>query len=233
MKNDFVKGIQFMRFSMSKYTNVIMMIVFFFLGLAMELMESTGVVPRDMGGYFPIGIGAIFMICAAMFPSQMIVSLTVCTMAQASPYKKKLQTSVFTVFLLVSSLVIFTLIVVIRCAGAVLQPELSMEELDFLPVGVFAAFIILYSGVVYKFFIVSVILLWLTMMGIGGFYGFMIGAGDDVLRLQGLAGVGPVMSIAASYLLILVSAGLEYLISVALYRFPLSKFALRCSQGVV
>lgn len=94
MKNDLAKGFQLMRFCLSKYTNFIMMVVFFCLGLTMELLESSGAVPQRSGGYFPIGIGAIFLVCTAIFPPQMAVSLDVCLMAQASPYKKKLQTSI-------------------------------------------------------------------------------------------------------------------------------------------
>lgn len=134
--------------------------------------------------------------------------------------------------MLISILAIFTLIVVIRCVGIALRPELSMKDLNILPVGLFTVFIIVYSGVVYKFFILSVVVLWLTMMGIGGYWGFMNGTGQTPGGME-LAGLTPVMSIAVCYLMIVAAVGLEYLISVALYRFPLSKFALRCSRGSV
>lgn len=228
MKNDFVKSLKLIKYSLSLKMNVTMAIVFFLLGLAMELYQAFWV--TDMVSASGIPLGAVFMICTAMFPSQMLVSLDVSLMAQASAYKKKLQTSLSTLMILIGNLVMFTLILIIRMIGVAVTPGATLETMHILPVGIFSALIILYSGIVYKFFIMSIIVLYAILAGFGGYIGYMTGSGQLVGGYGGL-GLGTAADIILSYVLILVAAGIGYLISLAVYKFPLSRYAFRCYRG--
>lgn len=228
MKNDFVKSLKLIKYSLSLKMNVTMAIVFFLLGLAMELYQAFWVTDTVSASGIPLG--AVFMICTAMFPSQMLVSLDVSLMAQASAYKKKLQTSLSTLMILIGNLVMFTLILIIRMIGVAVTPGATLETMHILPVGIFSALIILYSGIVYKFFIMSIIVLYAILAGFGGYIGYMTGSGQLVGGYGGL-GLGTAADIILSYVLILVAAGIGYLISLAVYKFPLSRYAFRCYRG--
>ena len=158
MKNDLIKSFKLIKYSLSMKMNITMAVLFFLLGLAMELYQAFWVTDTVSEGVIPFG--AVFMICTAMFPSQMLVSLDVSLMAQASAYKKKLQTSLSTLMILIGNLVMFTLILIIRMIGVAVTPGATLEMMHILPVGIFSALIILYSGIVYKFFIMSIIVLY-------------------------------------------------------------------------
>ena len=228
MKNDLIKSFKLIKYSLSMKMNITMAVLFFLLGLAMELYQAFWV--TDMVSASGIPLGAVFMICTAMFPSQMLVSLDVSLMAQASAYKKKLQTSLSTLMILIGNLVMFTLILIIRMVGVAVTPGATLETMHILPVGIFSALIILYSGIVYKFFIMSIIVLYAILAGFGGYIGYMTGSGQLVGGYGGL-GLGTAADIILSYVLILVAAGIGYLISLAVYKFPLSRYAFRCYRG--
>ena len=216
------------KYSLSMKMNITMAVLFFLLGLAMELYQAFWVTDTVSEGVIPFG--AVFMICTAMFPSQMLVSLDVSLMAQASDYKKKLQTSLSTLMILIGNLVMFTLILIIRMIGVAVTPGATLEMMHILPVGIFSALIILYSGIVYKFFIMSIIVLYAILAGFGGYIGYMTGSGQLVGGYGGL-GLGTAADIILSYVLIFVAAGIGYLISLAVYKFPLSRYAFRCYRG--
>lgn len=228
MKNDLIKSFKLIKYSLSMKMNITMAVLFFLLGLAMELYQAFWVTDTVSEGVIPLG--AVFMICTAMFPSQMLVSLDVSLMAQASAYKKKLQTSLSTLMILIGNLVMFTLILIIRMIGVAVTPGATLEMMHILPVGIFSALIILYSGIVYKFFIMSIIVLYAILAGFGGYIGYMTGSGQLVGGYGGL-GLGTATDIILSYVLIFVAAGIEYLISLAVYKFPLSRYAFRCYRG--
>ena len=216
------------KYSLIMKMNITMAVLFFLLGLAMELYQAFWVTDTVSEGVIPFG--AVFMICTAMFPSQMLVSLDVSLMAQASAYKKKLQTSLSTLMILIGNLVMFTLILIIRMIGVAVTPGATLEMMHILPVGIFSALIILYSGIVYKFFIMSIIVLYAILAGFGGYIGYMTGSGQLVGGYGGL-GLGTAADIILSYVLIFVAAGIGYLISLAVYKFPLSRYAFRCYRG--
>ena len=228
MKNDLIKSFKLIKYSLSMKMNITMAVLFFLLGLAMELYQAFWVTDTVSEGVIPFGAG--FMICTAMFPSQMLVSLDVSLMAQASAYKKKLQTSLSTLMILIGNLVMFTLILIIRMIGVAVTPGATLEMMHILPVGIFSALIILYSGIVYKFFIMSIIVLYAILAGFGGYIGYMTGSGQLVGGYGGL-GLGTATDIILSYVLIFVAAGIGYLISLAVYKFPLSRYAFRCYRG--
>ena len=58
----------------------------------------------------------------------------------------------------------------------------------------------------------------------------MTGSGQLVGGYGGL-GLGTAADIILSYVLIFVAAGIGYLISLAVYKFPLSRYAFRCYRG--
>lgn len=227
MKGDLAKGFQLLKFASGKRVNVALWVLFFVLGLVMEVIISVG--EAQQFDFSPFEAGTVFMMCSAMFPSQMLLSVDVSTMIQTSSYKKKLQVSMHSKMLLLFSLLVFTLILVLRAGGLVFVQNRPLAELNILPVGMFAAVIIIYSGFVYKFFVLTVILLYATMMAYGAVCGYLMAAGQKFPEYV-WGSASPAVDIIACYLLILAATGLEYVIARGLYKFPLSKYALRCSR---
>lgn len=225
MKDDFAKAVRLLRFSVGRGVNTALFVWFFLLGLVMESVESFGVIKSFE--FPPVDAGSIFLVCTALFPSQMLLSVGTSTMVQTSVCKKKLQTSMHTVFLSIGVTVMFTLILALRLSGLFAQ-GLSFDELNILPVGIFAAVIMIYSGFVYKFFVLSVIVLYGVMMGYGAVSGYWFAKGEGFVQFR--PGIGSAaVNIALCYGLIAAAAGVEHLIARRLYRLPLSGYALRCS----
>lgn len=226
-KSEVINSLKLIKYSMSKRTNIVLAVMFFLIGLVCEILESAGV--RMSGDTQILQIGTVFLFSAGMFPAQMVMSVGVSTFVQTSVYKKRLQTSIQAKLLLLSSLAMFTLVLVIRLIGIVGIQKKTIGELNMLPAGIFAVLILLYSGFVFKFFIASVVVLYIAMLVSGGFYGVMTAAGKWMLSV---GQVNPVASILLAYVLIAAAVGIEYLITLALYKFPLSKFAFRCSRSM-
>lgn len=169
------------------------------------------------------------MFCAAMFPGQLVTSLDVSLLAQSSPYKKKLQTDYVCLLALFGNLAAMAVIVVIRLIGAVAAPEQSSVLLGMLPViGAIGFLLILYSGVMYKFFIFSLITLYVIMLVGGSYVGFWVGMGKtfDV----SLGSLPASASILLSFVFVIAGCGMQYLITKAAYKRPLSKYVFGASM---
>ena len=76
-----------MKCGLSFKSQVAFGILFLILGSVWEVFPILGEVNM-------IDMGSVFLFCAVMFPTQMLISLDISEMAQTSPYKKALQTSI-------------------------------------------------------------------------------------------------------------------------------------------
>ena len=87
MKEQLSKGWKLRGYGLGVKTQRAFCIIFLIVGTLFKLS------PLETE-YMGIDVGAVFLFCSAMFPAQLVMSLDMSQMVQASPYKKKLQTSI-------------------------------------------------------------------------------------------------------------------------------------------
>ncbi len=188
-------------------------------GLLLLLEILAIVVARMEWNVFP---ACYILLIAGMLPVQMLFSLSMAGMTQASPMKKKLQTSI-PALMNFSIMAVLYLITVLVCEIMFLgRPEyrdyvyssLIMQALSL-------AMIMLYMGLAYKHFILASvglipILCTVLSKGLTGeeMLGFLTGKGLSLWKVIP-AGLG---------ILALGAAG-EYLLSLLVYRAPMDKMA--------
>ncbi len=210
MINSWKLGLKSIRYAYGKTSNCIMMIVFFLLGLVFYAMpDSTG--NGFLGGYM--------LMCVALMPVQMLYSLSVSNLVQSSPFKKKMQTSVPAVFACVNMLVLHIVNILIHWGHVIRYPasaqrmtqELLMQILSML-------FLMVYMAVAYKFFVISMCLF------IGIFGPIYVGKIHTfgLLKTNNLA----LWQLAVLGLVVIAAGGvIQYMISLLIYKAPMSKMA--------
>ncbi len=191
-----------------------MMVLFLIIGLTIELGTK--------GTYW---MGAMFVMITPMYFAQLIYGLGLSQMVTVSPHNRRFQTGVPAMGSAILSTICFTILVLVKCWEINKHPELT----DIIMLGLFITGAIslvfnVYTAVVYKYYAVSLIIMCISVGGISGSYGFLTGMGREIrLPLVSNLSVGGV--ILLSYVLVLAGALLQYVISCALYRKPLSEYA--------
>lgn len=227
MLNDLKKGYRLVPYGVSRTMNLVFMVFFALLGAFLEVLIALG---QTNGHFFSglntfIDLGAVFLFCAVMFPGQLVTSLDVSLLAQASPYKRKLQTDMASLVTLFGNLAAMAVIVTIRLVIASLFSEQASAVLGTLPLlGLVGFALIVYSGLMYKFFVISIIVLYVVMV-IGGVYsgfGAAMGNSSDLSQIMSLP---THVAILLCFVLVLAGSGLQYLITRLAYKRPLSKYA--------
>ena len=134
--------------------------MFLILGSVWEVFPILGEVNM-------IDMGSVFLFCAVMFPTQMLISLDISEMAQTSPYKKALQTSIPAKISACGGLLMLawaTLLKGIAYATGNISGNLGWQLLQ---IGIWMFFLMIFNGVCYKFFIISLIIMYSLMFGLG------------------------------------------------------------------
>ena len=92
-----------------------------------------------------------------------------------------------------------------------------------LQIGIWMSFLMIFNGVCYKFFIISLIIMYSLMFGLGMSAGMAsFGKGG---MMSGMVQIHPVLAVVLDIGLILLGALAEYGIASLFYKFPLSKSA--------
>jgi hypothetical protein len=165
-------------------------------------------------------IGGYYIVLSSVFIIQLIVSVDFSTMVQASPYKKKLQTSIPVLVSTPVMFVMYTLLVLLDLYffQAATEDESRLEiKSGLLVIGVLLWLSSIYMGICFKYFLAAMIGLCVVIAPIAS-----IGTHLDT----GFVDHIPMAAIvAAGYVLILLGQFLAYLISRLAYRKDLSKYA--------
>lgn len=163
--------------------------------------------------------GGYFFLLATFIPCQSIISLYASDLVMASPARKRLEITIYTMMQFAGSAVSYLLVLVMGGIVAVCSPEQIRNVCSQLILtAVLAVIISLYSAACRKYFVASTIAFVLICVFLKAFidmkwwlpstedgWGLFAGA-----TLKGMA-------------LILCSGGLLYLINLALYKAPMSK----------
>ncbi|MBO4416223.1 MAG: hypothetical protein J5824_09640 [Lachnospiraceae bacterium] len=226
---DIIKYFKLLKYGLQIKTMVILSIVFFALGIVYECVDLNG------GGIIPFS--GLYMALSGMYIYQVVITTTVSSLVQVSSMKKKLQCGAPVFFTTCCLLITYTAFVVIRLCitrKRLLAADPSMDTTNYYLQIVFTslliAFLFLYFSFSYRFYIISTVILCVTLFPLMLLFirsGFSVT--DRIISfvygiIEKLGGGG---AIALSYAIILLGALLCYLVNLALYRRPIQSIAFR------
>lgn len=180
-------------------------------------------------------LGSFFVVVLSMFPVQFLYSISLSDHVASSPYRKRLQTSMPALMNLTLNIGIFTLLNIIKAVEIYLFPEdaeLIIGSLIMLSIA--ELILAIYTGIVFKYYILATIILVVFFSIFGGMGGWIMAFQEQVYSFysvftaMGYIFMGKlpfVGAVVTSYVLLFVGAGFQYLVSLAIYRKPLSKRA--------
>lgn len=166
--------------------------------------------------------GGYFMTLIALFLLQLLSTVSAANLVQTSPQKKRLQTTipaVMSVTLMIAGYLFTVAIMGVTCC---FNPEaINTAAIQLFDSAVLSGIVMLYYGAVYKYFYTSTILFFVL------FFSATFGANgfSAILPVDG-SWTGWVLAVVLGAVVILVCGFLEYLISLAVYKAPVSKMAL-------
>ena len=215
---------QMLRYAFGIKGNSVAAVIMIIAGLILEFISH--------GTNF---LGSFFLVVLSMFPVQFLYSISLSNQVASSPYRKRLQTSMPTLMNLTLNIGIFTLLNIIKAVEIYLFPEdaeLIIGSLIMLSIA--ELILAIYTGIVFKYYILATIILVVFFSIFGGIGGWIMAFQEQVYSFYSLfAATGYIFmgrmsfvgAVIISYVLIFVGAGFQYLVSLAIYRKPLSKRA--------
>jgi len=208
MINDLKIGFKLMRHGLSFKSSIISSILFLIGGL---MFEASGE---------PIGIvGSVYAVMGSIMVYQLVQSLTCAGLVQSSSLKKRLQTSISAICTFVCTMIFNTIIVGVKILiGYLNHTPMNEVAAGILVTGFFLIIIMVYMGTSMKAFLFSTIIFIMSCGIVGYFIG--MGLGLDWFASWNIS-IG--VSIAGSYLAVVIGSFLMYLISLAFYKKDYSK----------
>ena len=204
-------AIKLFPFSCEYKKNLVVVLIMTAVGVLIEVV-SHGM--NFLGGYF-------FLI-SAMFPVQFIFGLGHSNLVGTSTYKKQLQTSIPVIVNFIMSIIIFTILFLIKLLEIHFFPASQNGILSgFLMLGFFEIMLCIYDAFVYKYYWVSILMFAVVFVWV---YNCMGNQDTYILGIQQLvSSVSPVGMLLLVYLSVFFGVVLQYVLSLLLYKKPLSK----------
>lgn len=216
MINDLKLGFKIMKYGHSAKLSIIGSIIVAVIGI---LLCAAGALVTNT---FP---GGYFLMMAALLLLQLLSTVNAANLVQTSPMKKKLQTSVpalLSVLLMMAAYLVNIIVAAVTVCADPEAAELACAQI--ICTAVIMGIVMLYYGAVFKYFVVSTAFFLLAFIAT---YPTMID-GElhwGIMPFPGVWGNFALTS-ATGAVIILVCGTLEYLLSLAVYKAPMSKRAL-------
>ncbi len=205
-------AIKCMKYSFNLKTNLICAAIIFILGTLYEIME--------LGN----GFGSYLMLLVAMYPAQMIYSISGSHLVQSSPYKKSLMTSIPTMITFCSGILIFLLVIVIKGVRIAMKPEAAEQNIySIMIAGLTLLLLDIYVGFVYKYFVASMVILCISVVSIYSNIDFL-GQFHQITWIFSRCTLPA--AIVVGLCLALLGSLLQYGFSLLTYKKPISKYAV-------
>lgn len=220
MMRELKLGCRLLRYGYGLKTVCILAVVFLGCGIAYYVMGLTG------GERFT-AVSGVMLVCVAMLPTQVLQSLNVTSLVQASPAGKRMQTAVPAVVSCAGMIVAYLTVVLIRSIEVWGHPEgLYTVCNELLLQAACSMGIMIYMGIGYKYFVASSLLmvpfLWFVLLG-----GSLIEVFSEENTAWGGMAFGAAVLLGAA--VVLLGGVFQYLLSLLLYRVPVSKIAQTAS----
>ena len=213
MKEQLSKGWKLRGYGLGAKTQRAFCIIFLIVGTLFKLS------PLETE-YMGIDVGAVFLFSSAMFPAQLVMSLNMSQMVQASPYKKKLQTSIPAKMTTAGVMIMLGWSIFLQVISCMISGKNFADQgVKLLMTGMWAFVILLFTGVCYKFFVVSMIVMYIFIFGAGMLWEI----GLHFFIPKGF--IHPLVAIVADIVLVLTGGVIQYGLMKLFYKFPLSKAA--------
>lgn len=214
MINNLKLGLKTLRFAHALKSSLIIGIVMAVLGVAMCLMGILGE-ENFMGGYFIMMLG--------LFLIQMLWSVNISNLVQASPVKKRLQTSVPAVLSTFCMTVGYLIVVLTEIVVGCIRPDrISYICVMILFTAIVMDIIMFYAALCYKYFVLATILFIACFVVC---YGFLMTKTEQLAGLMKFGWGSFVLITVLGIAILWVSGVLQYFISLAVYKAPMSKHA--------
>lgn len=198
-------------------SGMIAAVIFALIGLFLEIVS-----------HGTIWFSAFFIVASSMYAVQFLYCISLSDFALSSPYRKRLQTSMPACVNLSVVLVIFTIVLVLRMIWIRMYPQ-DQEKIVASMIFVVLMNIMFsaYISLAYKYFMISMLIIVVFSGGIGAFYGagYMMRGETLLFMPQDHWIYSPLFMIIMTYVCVFAAAGVQYLVSVAIYKKPLSKRA--------
>ncbi|MCD8333436.1 MAG: hypothetical protein LUB60_04855 [Clostridiales bacterium] len=233
MKNEWKKWIALLKYGHRFRFQFILALCFFAGGLAMQIgsvyfAASAVLTGTDSEAAFflqSLSIGTLLTVCAAAMPAQILLSLDVSLLAQASPYKKRLQSGIFTTVSCTLSLICLTiLLIIVRTAAAAVPVIRNYLSQGFLISGFIAAAMLICWPIMYKYYMASLAIIFSAAF-LGGMSSVLliVAEGDTIAILDYHLPSSPLVCILLAYIAVLAASAVSHIITQALYKKPFSK----------
>ena len=146
------------------------------------------------------------------------------TLVTASPYGKRIQTSIASCGDLIFSLVSTTIIVIMKAVEVALYPQQKDALISvFVILSVMMLVLHIYTAFVYKFYVLSIVLLFVIIWPISFYMGYSV-SGSNFFSLPTIP-VSFAGAVLIAYASTLIGVGLQCVLAKLIYRAPLSKYA--------
>lgn len=215
MISDLKLGFKMMKYGHSAKLSFVASILMVVFGL---LLSAVGIMTDNsfFGGYF--------IMLAALFLMQLLATVNAANLVQVSPAKKKLQTRIPALFSAALMLAGYLFSVIIAGVVVCTRSEYAGNVNNYMiTTAIIMAVIMMYYGACYKYFVVSTVLFFVVFLTsaplINGDLQFVFTPFSDSRANFGLAAL-------IGMAVILLGGLLQYLISLALYKAPISRWAL-------
>lgn len=209
-------GFKVMRYSYNWKINIVMGILFALIGAVMLLVD--GLMGMGM-------LGGYLMMCASLMMVQSLYSMSVSNMVLASPLRKKVQTVIPVVLGGSGMLVMYLVAIVIYCIEILINKDMIVIACNSLIILSIVMFVMmLYIVVAYKYFAVSILVFAAVYVCFGN-YDSVFARNPSWIAWETSYGS---FALAAVIGLVVWGIGvfMAYLLSLLVYRMPLSKMAM-------
>lgn len=213
-------GFKLLPYCYGVVTNLILLVIMLVIGISAEAHSfELPVKGTDFNAYQ--NLGGYIILVAGMFVLQMLISLNVPDFMATSPWKKRIQTSVFALMSFVCYFVCYVIIVglkIMKYSAGTISYEMLIVELLGFPIMILMLNV--YMAIALKYFVASTVVFCLLMPVLMSMHGIAYYFGWIQLDGITLAGV-----IALGVLSLVVGSVLDYLLLKLIYKKPVSKYS--------
>lgn len=207
---DTIKFLKLCKYSFKFKTNIIFLIIFFVIGLINEIVTKG---TQYLGGFY--------IVLTSIYLFQFVMSLSMSDMIQSSSIGRRIQLDMPVKLNGILSIVLYTLLIIFRLSMARIHPENIRDNTSsLLMIDIMFFILFIYTGFVYKYFLVSVLIFCFTFV--------FITTGMNIMNsLDLFTKVSLTEVVIFGYIVIFIGAILQYLICRLLIRVPISQRAFR------
>lgn len=216
-------GFQLIQYGFQMKANVIMVLFFLMIGIVMEFAFDG----------ITIHGGMLILICGIV-PMQMICSIGVSDIGKISPKRKRMETRIGTFCTTILTLAAYLILVMVKGFLYFNNPDQAgFISNQLLLTAITGAIFLIYSGLVYKHFVISMIVLIVAMMVMGVYNSLsmlVLNYDEEIMEItmaaqEGVYALPYAISAVLGAVIILLGGVICWLLTKVFYRHEMSKMA--------